>query len=209
MGISDKSEKKNKSITFVSNTEYEENQCHLDTDEGMTNSIVLLGRQFNKVLKRIDKKSRPNVKNIPFGIMNNNDFQKRTRIEERSNKGKGIQCHGCEGFGHIRVEYPTYLKKQKKGLSVSWSDDDDSESEPEDEASKYVTALTRRYEFDEDSCDEELSYEELAASYRELCIRSEEVKKCVSWEKNRRKIYLNCRLKKKDFNPPSLIFKRR
>jgi excinuclease UvrABC nuclease subunit len=51
LGISDKSEKKNKSIAFVSNTEDEENQCDLDAGEGMTNVIVLLGRQFNKILK--------------------------------------------------------------------------------------------------------------------------------------------------------------
>lgn len=170
----------------------------------MTNAIVLLGRQFNKVLKRIDRKSRPNVKNIPLDITNTNEFQRRTRIEERLNKGKGIQCHGCEGFGHIRAEYPTYLKKQKKGLYVSWFDEDNSESEPEDEYDKHVTALTGRYESDEDSCNEELSYEELATSYRELCIRSEEV--CLLGE-NRRKLYLDYRMEKKDFNSPSLISK--
>ncbi|KAI5420070.1 hypothetical protein KIW84_044024 [Lathyrus oleraceus] len=45
----------------------------------------------------------------------NNEFQKRSRTEEISNQGKGIQCHGCEGFGHIREECTTYLKKQKRG----------------------------------------------------------------------------------------------
>lgn len=95
---------KNKSTTFVYNTEDEDEQCDLEIDEGMTNAIVLLGRQFNKVLKRMDKKSRFNVKNIPSDIMNNNDFQRRTRIKEKFNQDKGIQCHGCEGFGHIRAE---------------------------------------------------------------------------------------------------------
>ena len=42
LGISDRSKNNNKSITFVSNTKDEENQCDLDTDEGMTNAIVLL-----------------------------------------------------------------------------------------------------------------------------------------------------------------------
>lgn len=66
-----------------------------------------------------------------------------------------------------------YLSQEKKRLSVSWSDEDNSESEPEDEADKHVTALTGRYEFDEDSCEEELSFEKLVASHRELCIISE------------------------------------
>ena len=62
------------------------------------------------------------------------------------------------------------VKDLDKGLSVSWFDDDNFKSEHEDEAAKHVTALTRRYEYDEDSCGEEVSYKELAASYKELCI---------------------------------------
>lgn len=60
-------------------------------------------------------------------------------------------------------------------MSISWSHDDNSQSEPKDEATKHVIALTGRYESDEDSCDEEVSYEELASSYKELCIISEKV----------------------------------
>lgn len=92
----------------------------------------------------------------------------------------------------------SYLSQEtKKGLFVSWFDDDNSESEPEDEVVKQVTALIGRYKYDEDSCDEELSYEELDATYKELCIRSEQV--CQLGE-NKRKLYLNYKLKRKDFN---------
>src|SRR4051812_35927638 len=105
--------------------------------------------------------------------------------EEKYNHSKGIQCHGCEGYGHIRAEYPTYLKKQKKGLSVSWSDED-SESDFEEESSKHVTALTGVYNSGEDSSEDELSFEELATSYRKLCIRSAEV--CQQGEKQRKYI---------------------
>lgn len=77
LSISDRTEKKTKTIAFVSNTEDEQNQCDLDTYEGMANAIVLLGIQLNKFLKRVDKKSRPNVKNIPLDIRNTNDFQRR------------------------------------------------------------------------------------------------------------------------------------
>lgn len=118
----------------------------------------------------MDRKPRPNVKNMSFDIIKNNDFQRKERLEEKPNQGKEIQCHGCECFSHIRSECSTYLKKQKKGLFVSWSDDDS-----EGETPKHVTTFTGRYESDEDSCDEDVSYEELAASYRELYSRSEEV----------------------------------
>ncbi|XP_050875624.1 uncharacterized protein LOC127079260 [Lathyrus oleraceus] len=144
LGISDRSEKKNKIMSFVSNTEDEEDQCDLDIDEGMYNVIVLLKRQFNKVRKGMDRKSRPNVKNISYDISKN-------RRNAQSRK--------------------RYLKKQKKGLSVSSFDD--SEGETDDETTKHVTAFTGRYEFDKDSCDEGVSYEALVASYKELCVRSE------------------------------------
>lgn len=59
-------------------------------------------------------------------------------------------------------------------MSVTLSDED-SEGEIDDETAKHVTAFTSRYESDEDSCDGDVSYEELAISYRELCVRSEKV----------------------------------
>ena len=59
-------------------------------------------------------------------------------------------------------------------MSASCSDDEDSEGEPNDEIAKHVTAFTGRYESDEDSCDEDVSYEELVESYKKLCVISEE-----------------------------------
>jgi hypothetical protein len=119
LAINDRSEKKNKSIAFVSNTNVEEMQCEMETDESILDAIVLLGRQFNKVLKKMDKRPKPNVKNMSFDIKKNASSQRKAKIDENINQGKGIQCHECEGFGHIRSKCPTYLKKQKKGLSMS------------------------------------------------------------------------------------------
>jgi len=81
--------------------------------------MVLLGRQFNNTLKRMDRRRRPNVKNISSDIGKNSDSQRKTKAEEQPNQGKGLQCYGCEGFGHVRSECPTHLKKQHKGYSVS------------------------------------------------------------------------------------------
>ena len=66
-----------------------------------------------------------------------------------------------------------YISQEtKKGLFVSWSDDDNYESEPEDEVAKHVNALTGRYESDEDSCDEEISYEELVTCSHVVFVRT-------------------------------------
>lgn len=90
LAISDRSEKKKKSITFVSNTNNEEVQCDMKSNEGISEAILLLRKQFNKVLKRMDRKPRPNVKNMSFDISKNNDFQRKARTKENPNQGKGI-----------------------------------------------------------------------------------------------------------------------
>lgn len=59
-----------------------------------------------------------------------------------------------------------------------------SEDEPDDETSKHVTTFIRRCESNEDSCDQDISYDELVDSYKELCARSEEV--CKIREKQKR-----------------------
>jgi hypothetical protein len=116
-------------------------------------------------------RSKSNVKNNSFDISRPNDAARRTKSEEKSKQLKGIQCHECEGYGHIRAECGTYLKKQKKSLDATWSD----ESETEGESTNLVTALTGRWGSDEDSSDDEVTFDELATTYRKLCHRSEEV----------------------------------
>ncbi|KAI5390946.1 hypothetical protein KIW84_075988 [Lathyrus oleraceus] len=67
---------------------------------------------------------------------------------------------------------------------MSVSSADDSEDEIDDETAKHVTAFTSRYESDDDSCDEDVSYKELVASYKELYVRIEEV--CKTREEHKR-----------------------
>ncbi|PNX91973.1 gag-protease polyprotein [Trifolium pratense] len=182
----ERSEKKNKSIVFVSNTDKDDVESNLDTDESISDAIVRLERQFNEVLKRMDRRPRTNATDITRNINKNTSSQKMSRTDERSNQSKSVQCHECEGYGHIRTECATYLKKQKKGMTVTWSDEDMSEEEVESETTKHITALTGVYMSDEESCDEELTFDALAASYKELCIRSEEV--CRTNEKQKKVI---------------------
>jgi hypothetical protein len=54
IAINERTDKKAKSIAFVTNTEDEEVQGYLDTEESITDALVLLGRQLNKVMKRAD-----------------------------------------------------------------------------------------------------------------------------------------------------------
>ena len=99
LSINERYENKNKSIAFVSNIEDEEEDCDLDTDVRISNALAMLGRQFNKVIKRMGKNQRSNVKNIPSDIYKSNEVE-RKRAEEKYSQGKGIQHHEYEGFGH-------------------------------------------------------------------------------------------------------------
>ncbi|MCI54424.1 hypothetical protein A2U01_0075674, partial [Trifolium medium] len=61
----------------------------------------------------MDRRPRPNVKNISLDISKNANTQKKPRTDEKENQGKDVQCHECE---------------------------DDSEGELESESAKHVTA---------------------------------------------------------------------
>ena len=96
-----------------------DDQTEVDLDEEISEVVVLLGKQFNKVLKRLDRWLKQNVKNISYDIGKHNDSQGKTKAEKQHNQGKGPQCFGCEGYGHYRSECPTHLKKQQKGYYIS------------------------------------------------------------------------------------------
>jgi len=170
--INSKTDKKGNGIAFVSNIETDETQGNNEDDENFSESLVLLGRQFKKILKQVDRRSRFNGQNNGQNIRSNIDNQpskeKMARTGEKNIQYKGVQCHECEGYGHIRTECATFLKRLKKSLVVSCSDGDDSEDEVENESAKHVIALTGRIMSDTESYDEELSYDELVISYNEL-----------------------------------------
>ena len=150
MGFDDNSEKKSKVIALVSNTESEAED---GTDENMSETIAMLGKQLKKILKEMKQGS-----------------SRRSKTEDKNNK---IKCHECEGYGHLRAECPTYLKKQK-GYSVTWSDgDSDSDSEKVD--AKHAIAFTGVCDSDDDSSEGEVTYDVLASTYRELCVKSAEI----------------------------------
>jgi len=125
----------------VSNVKTDETQEGYEDDENLSEYPVLLGRQFKKIFKQVDKRSRFNGQNIGQNIRSNIDNQpnkeKMVRTDEKNTQYKGVQCHECEGYGHIRTECATFLKIQKKSLAISSSNEDDSDDEVENESGKH------------------------------------------------------------------------
>jgi uncharacterized protein YjhX (UPF0386 family) len=104
----------------------------------------MLGRQFNKILKHVNNRPRGNGQNVRWNTDRQQGNQRYDRNEEKNSRYKGVQCHECEGYGHIRTECATFLKKQKKGMIVSSSDDEGTYGDGESDAAKRVNAMTGR-----------------------------------------------------------------
>ncbi|KAK2371769.1 gag-protease polyprotein [Trifolium repens] len=180
----DRGDKKNKSIAFVTNTEDDVAESDDEEGDSIADVIAMLGRQFNKVLKRVDHRTRQNGQSIRFDINKQPNNFKKNKPEEESSQNKGVQCHECEGYGHIRSECGTYQKRQKKGLTVSWSDED---SDEQGESARHMAAFTGTCVSDCDSDEDgDVSYEELVSTYRELLTRYEEM--CRILEKQKKTI---------------------
>lgn len=171
------SEKKNKGVAFVSNSQEDEDQGDKDTEENMSDVIAYVGRKFNKALKNLDKNWRTNVQDIRYHI-----GPQRKRLEE--DRGNKVRCFECEGFGHIKVEWPTFLKKQKRGLSSTWLDPDS-----ESETANSVMAFTRKFESKSVSSDEDMTDEELVATYMLLYTNQEEARLTVENKKETTNVF--------------------
>ncbi|WJX67153.1 hypothetical protein P8452_51646 [Trifolium repens] len=194
--INERGDKKNKSVAFIPNNDEEESQTVVEGEESISDALALIGKQFGKVLRRVDRRARQNGQNIRYDINKQQSNVKKAEPEEKSEPVKGVQCHECEGYGHIRTECATFLKKQKKGLFVSWSDEDSEEGE---ESARHVSAMTGvcapvtnsdddvEVVYEEHSDEEENdTYEELLGLYNDLLVRYKEV--CRILEKQKKTI---------------------
>jgi len=77
--VNNKTDKKGKGIAFTSSVDSVETQGNFEDDEDMTESLALLGRQFKKIFKQFDKRSKPNAQNIRSDINNQPNKEKMIR----------------------------------------------------------------------------------------------------------------------------------
>ena len=85
-------------------------------DELSTTKIAYLAKNFRNFLRNNNRKARgvntvePRNfrKNDPTKV--NNDDKPREKVSQSSNNSMGPQCFGCQGYGHMKSECPTYLK---------------------------------------------------------------------------------------------------
>ena len=75
----------------------------------------------------------------------------------------GSQCFGCQGYGHIKSECPTYLKSKGKAIAVILSDGEVSNNESDcDEDGNFIAFTTTTVVNESISVEENLSNRELS-----------------------------------------------
>ncbi|GAA0142522.1 hypothetical protein LIER_03403 [Lithospermum erythrorhizon] len=91
--------------------------CNEGDEEDLNDTMNMFAKSFNKTMKR---------------------FNRRPYTAGDNSSGKGVQCRECEGFGHIQVQCPKYVKKQTKSYYVTHSDKESNEHEGSDNVNNFV-----------------------------------------------------------------------
>ncbi|XP_019157178.1 PREDICTED: uncharacterized protein LOC109153768 [Ipomoea nil] len=137
-----------------------------ETDsETMEQSIALLTKNFNRVLKKFNKFRNKNSSNNQGNSIAN---QKPSNPKRRDNTiTEGIQCYECKGYGHIQSECATYLKRKNKTYITTLSDDSDSE---DDDTNTNFVAFTASHKSNTNDDMQELleAYTQLNAKWDRL-----------------------------------------
>ena len=87
----------------------------------------------------------------------------------------GSQCFGCQGYGHLKSECPTYLKSMGKAMAVTLSDGEVSNHDSDcDEDGNFITftatvVVNESISAEENPSDGELSKDaDLQEAYNKL-----------------------------------------
>ena len=87
-------------------------------DELSATEIAYLAKNFRNFLRNNNRRVRDKNtveprnfrKNDPTKV--NNTEKPREKVGQSSNNSMGPQCFGCQGYGHMKFECPTYLKSK-------------------------------------------------------------------------------------------------
>ena len=89
-------------------------------DEHSSTEIAYLTKNFRNFLRNnnIRARGKNNAKprnfkrNEPTKV--NNTDKSKEKVGQTSNNSLGQQCFGCQGYGHVKLEFPTFLRSKGK-----------------------------------------------------------------------------------------------
>ena len=104
-------------------------------DKLSTTEIAYLAKNFRSLLRNNNRRTRDKNTVEPRNFMKNdsnkvnNTDKPREKVGQSSNNSMGPQCFGCQGYGHMKSECPTYLKSKGKAMAVTLRDGEVSDDE--------------------------------------------------------------------------------
>ena len=104
-------------------------------DELSATEIAYLAKNFRNFLRNNNRRVRGKNNAEPRNFRRNeptkvnNNEKPKEKVGQTSNNSMGQQCFGCEGYGHVKSEYPTFLRSKGKVIAVTLSDDEVSDNE--------------------------------------------------------------------------------
>ncbi|XP_060962238.1 uncharacterized protein LOC115703916 [Cannabis sativa] len=124
---------KEKSDAGIALIHQENKKLVLEYLNGITDeTVALLTRNYAKFLKKNYRKNSPADKeNL---LKRNKGVNFKPGQASTDQKGRGIKCRECDGYGHIQAECANTLKK-KKALAATWSDSDEEKNSTASEGS--------------------------------------------------------------------------
>ena len=151
-------------------------------DKLSSTKIAYLAKNFRNFLRNNNRRAkgknnaeRRNFKRNEPTKVNNTDKSKE-RVGQTSNNSMGQQCFGCQRYGHVKSECPTFLRSKGKAIVVTLSDDEVSDHESgSDEDGNFVVftviaIVDESVVVDENPFDGELSKNvDLQEAYNKLC----------------------------------------
>ena len=121
------------------------NESSNDEDSKMKSYII---RQFKKFMKNANAKGfdKDRKKSSSSQFKSQDKGKKDARYGGQYTFPSGPKCFGCQGFGHMKQECPTYLKTigKSKALAATLSDtkpEDDSNNEDDGILNAFTTTV--------------------------------------------------------------------
>ena len=151
-------------------------------DEISVTEIAYLAKNFRNFLRNNNIRARGKNNVEPRNFRRNeptkvNIIDKpKEKVGQTSNNSMGQQCFGCQGYGHVKSECPTFLRSKGKAIVVTLSNDEVSDHESgSDEDGNFITFTTttvvvENVAVDENPSDREFSENaDLQEVYNKLC----------------------------------------
>jgi hypothetical protein len=83
--VDNRTEKKGKGIAFAANTTEEEAYGEIADDENFSENLVILGRQFNRIMKQVNRRPRGGGQNNIFNIDKQQSIGRNDRVDDKNN----------------------------------------------------------------------------------------------------------------------------